>query len=793
MRGEPHDLFAMQPRACVRGPKRGRFRCLQHRKRACGTCGKCPITVCSGCTCPSSHKRLNHPTIHTRAQPSRAARNASPDGPMRATRVGRYSPFAVRVVLGGRLQQRPQHSRSDSAIAGPRSERLEADASMPAEAGELEDRQATAAPHTQLANSGSTRTDLRRAFGYDEFFAKNVPVTEPSDMSNWAQPAVRRFANAMDRVTATAARIFVGDGRAARAVQQWKEGGAAGETGLRALAEKAAERLPRGSPEKVTLEAVLATAGYADTMSSNLAGTRRAQYDLIMQGNRPQLSQRTVRRFQVPVLEEALDHMLAHVLPLSWGSKTVKAGESIPALTRTKRAANLWRHYKKCHPKADERISRSAYLRIVRTITAGVVKPVAAVDYVVCDLVIDNEQRLTRLIKRGIDASQHKQLLSELATVFRYLKSAYKVHAGRDEICALHCPMFALHHPEADANLKPSCADCAKALAWFKKLESLVPEAHRGMVRDGAHKARLYMGHVQRVVSAQRRLKELVQDVKGGCGKRAHVVIDFQMKHRPLYWREATLLYYGKRGISFHGSALVVPGPNNSVQLLYFDHVIDGESKQDVGMVLSILDALFAEVKRQCPGVESCTVQSDGAAAYCNHTLPLLLTPLASSHGLRVPSFVHSETQDGKGIIDAHFQRVNNHIRTYVTETKADVTCAPQTLLAMAHNDGLPFTTVQMLRLDRTKLNSIMQRASSVRTIAGRVIGHHPSRSVSGWPWPCIRVHACRPPAVGSYNSYTQRPRTAGATETRWLNADCKSVGGAQAIAIECQQPGRRW
>ena len=196
-------------------------------------------------------------------------------------------------------------------------------------------------------------------------------------------------------------------------------------------------------------------------------------------------------------------------------------------------------------------------------------------------------------------------------------------------------------------------------------------------------------------------------------------------------------------------------------------------------MVLSILDALFAEVKRQCPGVESCTVQSDGAAAYCNHTLPLLLTPLASSHGLRVPSFVHSETQDGKGIIDAHFQRVNNHIRTYVTETKADVTCAPQTLLAMAHNDGLPFTTVQMLRLDRTKLNSIMQRASSVRTIAGRVIGHHPTeiRYLDGHGHAFVYTHAGLPPLDPTTVIRSARARHAVQRQFKFIPAFCSPNG----------------
>ena len=51
-------------------------------------------------------------------------------------------------------------------------------------------------------------------------------------------------------------------------------------------------------------------------------------------------------------------------------------------------------------------------------------------------------------------------------------------------------------------------------------------------------------------------------------------------------------------------------------------------------------------------------IQSDNAGNYQNLILPMILPELANAHHLNCLRILHTEAQDGKCIVDGHFQKV---------------------------------------------------------------------------------------------------------------------------------------
>jgi hypothetical protein len=109
------------------------------------------------------------------------------------------------------------------------------------------------------------------------------------------------------------------------------------------------------------------------------------------------------------------------------------------------------------------------------------------------------------------------------------------------------------------------------------------------------------------------------------------------MKLDPIYYREKTVDHYGKRGMRLH--------------------VIGNENKQDKIAVFALLEAIILGMKKYLPEFDKVTLLSDNAGCYQNKLLMLLIPLLSYAHGIQISRFMHTETQDGKSVLDAHFAR----------------------------------------------------------------------------------------------------------------------------------------
>ena len=152
------------------------------------------------------------------------------------------------------------------------------------------------------------------------------------------------------------------------------------------------------------------------------------------------------------------------------------------------------------------------------------------------------------------------------------------------------------------------------------------------------------------------------------------------MKMISLYFREKTLEHFGKKGTSWHGSMVhtVQLGENENEEIskqdgkelenfmvTYYDHISSSDTKQDWQAVLSIIEALLCKIEVDFPEVERVIIQSDNARCYQNSMLLIGLMLVSKNRPeLRIEKIIHTETQDGKGSIEAHFA-LNENASTF--------------------------------------------------------------------------------------------------------------------------------
>ena len=135
---------------------------------------------------------------------------------------------------------------------------------------------------------------------------------------------------------------------------------------------------------------------------------------------------------------------------------------------------------------------------------------------------------------------------------------------------------------------------------------------------------------------------------------------DFKMRFEPISSRETTVDLQGKRGILWHGFCLIfylrqiTTDKDGTMKeepvtyTLYLNQLLSDSNKQDSLRVFSFLDAAMAQLSGELPFITKLILQTFSCA------IPLLKTTYCNKL-LVISEFIHTETQDGKTILDAFF------------------------------------------------------------------------------------------------------------------------------------------
>ena len=302
-----------------------------------------------------------------------------------------------------------------------------------------------------------------------------------------------------------------------------------------------------------------------------------------------------------------------------------------------------------------------------------------AVDYVTGFLVNDSFAIIEKLITHfSGSATERQRLLVEMEVWKRYLTYGFNKGVVEKIPCTAHDIRYGLGEDRtAPENLCDSCRNLFCCFHYLKgKNDGSGFDAAQSAIKaliGCEEKAMLYMGHRMRVTNQQMSIQKIFDHMKDECvnnGKKLCVItLDYKMKLDPLYFREKTVDHYGKRGMSWHGSMVQYYTIENFEETsapflnkLYLDHIVDNENKQDKLAIISILEAVILAIRKHLPNIDQIILQSDNVGCYQNTMLMFLIPYLSYAHGIEISRIIHTETQDGKSVLDAHFARSMQHI-----------------------------------------------------------------------------------------------------------------------------------
>ncbi|OWY94385.1 hypothetical protein PHMEG_00035905 [Phytophthora megakarya] len=120
-----------------------------------------------------------------------------------------------------------------------------------------------------------------------------------------------------------------------------------------------------------------------------------------------------------------------------------------------------------------------------------------------------------------------------------------------------------------------------------------------------------------------------------------------------------------------------------------------------------MVEAVHIRLRQDIPGMKRLVLQSDNATCYQNILIPLVLPYFSAAYGVYMVRFIHTKSQNGKGILDAHFAGSMGVLWAWVREENNCI--APtQAVIGLKSHGGLPNTVVELVHHDRKAISSLL-------------------------------------------------------------------------------------
>ena len=235
---------------------------------------------------------------------------------------------------------------------------------------------------------------------------------------------------------------------------------------------------------------------------------------------------------------------------------------------------------------------------------------------------------------------------------------------------------------ERDAeNLLQRNADSVVAVIcrdWLK-VDYFVKQLHDHLLR-----AR----HQQAVMRARRKQAAQSPDT-------AYLICDFKMKFLPMSQVEFADIFYGKRGMSWHGCVVQMPAGCGDSFVVH--DIMHSDQKQDTFTVVAIIQQVCKEIKRRCPNVTKLVIQSDNASCYTSKAFVPGAALACSLEGLQLEEVLHNEAQDGKTELDGLFGICSAAVKRWCA-AHGDVK-TPEDLVRALIEEGPTHCVIRQLRM----------------------------------------------------------------------------------------------
>ena len=457
-------------------------------------------------------------------------------------------------------------------------------------------------------------------------------------------------------------------------------------------------------------------------------------------GNKLNLSTIT-RQFKDDLtIIKCVDFVLSdkNVSSVAWGTKVLlsqSVGEvTLPKLTRKTPIFNMYNSYVDFTAQDKEKLKIATFYKICNALTASDEAMLSSVDYVAGLLVNETCETLQDMIERIIP-NEHREDCTKLVSVSRnFMKNQFKDIVTKTDDCCFHGIDYALSRnmPLRENTNDNGCKFPFYTCEYIKDiLLKMQIESERECLRDDAisvidgikEKFKYYLAHQTRckcqslaISFEEEKIKKICVESKGKVVN-AIMILDFKMKFETKSSRETTVEHYGKRGIGWHGFAIIFYLLDDEGKpyrnIVYLDQILTDTNKQDGLMVVALLELAITTIVNELPFINKAIITSDNATCYQNHFVTFMIGIYNQRFNGKffIESFIHSETQDGKSLLDAHFATSNRHLlvfmKTWRTNRVTRINTARGLSFALSFNLGLKNSMIQLVDVNHTRLENI--------------------------------------------------------------------------------------
>lgn len=407
---------------------------------------------------------------------------------------------------------------------------------------------------------------------------------------------------------------------------------------------------------------------------------------------------------------------------VAFGTKTMKldSGERIiiPAVIKTVIPSRINEQYTSyCKHQDFEPASERSLFRMLEVCSASMQKSLQGLDNLTAEGTEAFETMsgvVKSLQQHGADRQWVEAALKALKEAKRYLKTDFKAHISRDEDCIDHCTVHALSNPTSNsADLRGECGhdhsvQCERCESLEKVLTEILQELEDADISaDESARAMFdYTQSAQRIhtwkahlLGAMKQEEAKQHALSQLDDKTCLIIMDWAMKFLPQHYREQMKEFFGKRGRSWHISAVITKA--EKVEVECFVHIFN-TCIQNSYTVASMVEHLLGTLKQEQPQISQAFLRSDNAGCYKNGPLLTAIPGISQRTGISVLRYDFSETQTGKDICDRKAAAMKAHIKRWVNE-KHDVLTAEDMKEALESHRGTKGCRVAVVQVDSSK------------------------------------------------------------------------------------------
>lgn len=396
---------------------------------------------------------------------------------------------------------------------------------------------------------------------------------------------------------------------------------------------------------------------------------------------------------------------------VAFGTKTMTLSDGeklfIPAAIRTAIPSRIVKTYiTHCERIGFEPAKERTLYRIIQACSASLQKSLQGLDNYTADgsEAFETMQDIVKtLAEHGlVDSAWVQSTKQALKEGKNYLKVDFKSHVSQSDWCADHCMTFALSDC-TDTTFKSTCNHdhdmiCERCFSLQSSLESIGVQiknsAHLLATEDldrllfeyrHAHSGIVeWKKHILRTVNQELAKDDILQLLdQSNC----LIIMDWAMKFLPVHYREKMSDFFGKRGRSWHVSAIITKNSSGDFDVDCLVHLFDA-CKQDWLTVACVLEHVLLTIKKENKDIDTVYLKSDNAGCYHNPRLLLSLPDMGRKAGLRILRYDFSDPQSGKDVCDRKMAHMKAHIRRFVNEGN-NVTTASEMKKALESYGGV--------------------------------------------------------------------------------------------------------